>query len=136
MQCDVVIKTTKVDGVYDKDPTASYLEGCTAPTSMKEFNKQLNSYAKTKIKKEEVIYSIAEKEKINVSKNEYEFYITKTLKQYGYTPESFKETNGKRLLLIMVKSLLAQLTLRSILISPPPLSLLWGLSSHMSFAMS
>ncbi len=64
-------------------------------TSMKEFNKQLKSYAKTKVKEEEVIYSIAEKEKINVSKDEYESYITKTLKQYGYTPESFKETNGK-----------------------------------------
>ncbi|MDD5987648.1 MAG: trigger factor [Eubacteriales bacterium] len=60
-----------------------------------QFNKQLKSYAKDIVKEEEVIYYIADKEDIKVSKKEYKAYIKKTLKQYGYTEKSFKDANGE-----------------------------------------
>jgi trigger factor len=62
--------------------------------SVKEFNKQLKASAQQQVKQDEVVYYIADKEDIKVSRKEYKAYIKKMLKQYGYTEKSFKEANG------------------------------------------
>jgi len=59
------------------------------------FNTQVKEYAKTIVKEDEVLYSIADKENIEVTKKEYDNYITSTLKQYGYTEASYKKSNGQ-----------------------------------------
>ncbi|MGI6722662.1 MAG: trigger factor [Anaerovoracaceae bacterium] len=64
-------------------------------TTPKEFNKQLRAYAKTLVKQDEVVYYIADKENIDVSKKEYKNFIKNTLKQYGYTEKSYKEANNE-----------------------------------------
>lgn len=61
----------------------------------KQFNTQLTSYAKMQVKQEEIVYYIANKQNIKVSKDQYKAYIKKTLKSYGYTEKSFKEANKK-----------------------------------------
>lgn len=64
-------------------------------STKKDFNKQLKSLAKTQVKQNEVVYYIAEKEDIKVSKKEYKAFIKKTLKQYGYTEKSFEKANNE-----------------------------------------
>lgn len=64
-------------------------------TTEKAFNKQLKTYAKTLVKQDEITYYIADKEDIDVSKKEYNAYIKKTLKQYGYTEKQYEKANGE-----------------------------------------
>lgn len=58
------------------------------------FEKQIEEYAKMTVKDEMLTYYIAEKEGIEISKKEYNQYITDLLAQYGYTEESFEEANN------------------------------------------
>ena len=58
------------------------------------FNNQVKKYAKIMIKEQMATYYIAEKESIELSKDEYNQYITDTLEMYGYTEDSFKEANN------------------------------------------
>ena len=58
------------------------------------FDEQIVEYAKIMIKEQMVVYYIAEKEDIDVTKDEYNQYISDTLAGYGYTEESFKEANS------------------------------------------
>jgi len=60
-----------------------------------DFNTQVKAYAKTLVKEEMIIYTIADKEKISINNDEYKAFITKTLSDYGYTEDSFKESQGK-----------------------------------------
>lgn len=60
-----------------------------------DFNEQVSEYAKVLVKEEMIIYYIADKEKITTTGDEYDQFITDTLADYGYTEESFKETQGK-----------------------------------------
>lgn len=60
-----------------------------------DFNTQVAEYAKVLVKEEMIIYYIADKEDISTTSDEYDQFITDTLKDYGYTEESFKETQGK-----------------------------------------
>lgn len=60
----------------------------------KTFETQIREYAKIMIKEQMVVYYIAEKEGIEVSKDDYNNYIKETLKAFGYTEESFKEANN------------------------------------------
>lgn len=61
----------------------------------KTFKKQVREYAKSVVKEDMIVMAIAEKEKIEVSSDEYEKYIADQLKSYGYTEESYKEQTGK-----------------------------------------
>ena len=61
----------------------------------KQFNQQAKAYAKMEVKQEEIIYYIADKENIDVTKKQYKNYIKKSLKQYGFTEDSFKDTYKK-----------------------------------------
>jgi len=63
--------------------------------SIKEFKKQAKEYARIIIKEEMVLYYIADKEGITLSKEEYDAFVTKTLKTYGYTREQFEEAQGQ-----------------------------------------
>ena len=58
------------------------------------FDEQIKEYAKIMIKEQMVVYYIAEKEGIEVSRDEYDQYVEDTLKGYGYTADSFKEANS------------------------------------------
>lgn len=58
--------------------------------TMKQFNKQLKSYAKSMAKEKLVMYSIAKKENIKISDKEYNQYLKKMLKEAGFTEASFK----------------------------------------------
>jgi trigger factor len=60
-----------------------------------DFNAQVADYANVLVKEEMIIYYIAEKENITTTKDEYKQFITDTLADYGYTEDSFKETQGK-----------------------------------------
>lgn len=60
-----------------------------------DFNAQVEEYAKMLVKEEMILYTIAEKEDISFTKDEYKQFITDTLAEYGYTEDSFKETQGK-----------------------------------------
>lgn len=60
-----------------------------------DFNAQVADYAKVLVKEEMILYYIAEKEDLDITKDEYKQFITDTLADYGYTEESFKETQGK-----------------------------------------
>lgn len=62
---------------------------------METFNKQLKELAKILVKEELVTYAIADAEGIKVNKADKKAYVEELLAQYGYTPESFKEANGK-----------------------------------------
>lgn len=60
----------------------------------KTFNSQLDELAKIMVKEELVLYYIAEKEDISVSRSEYKEYIKNTLAKYGYDEESYEEANN------------------------------------------
>lgn len=60
-----------------------------------DFNEQVAEYAKILVKEEMIIYYIADKEDISTTGDEYDQFITDTLADYGYTEDSFKETQGK-----------------------------------------
>lgn len=57
----------------------------------KAFDKQSKEYAKTVVKQKLTMYAIAKKEGIKVSNKEYKDYLSKILKQAGFTEESFKK---------------------------------------------
>lgn len=61
--------------------------------SRKQFNRQLDIYAKSQVKDQMVVFYIAGKENIKVSDKEYESYIKKSLKTYGYTEKNFEKQN-------------------------------------------
>ena len=62
----------------------------------KKFKEELTAYAKTQVKLDMIMYSIAEKEGIKVSSSEYDKFIDDTLEKYGYTKATFeKANNGK-----------------------------------------
>jgi trigger factor len=60
-----------------------------------DFNAQVAEYAKVLVKEEMILYYIANKEDLDTTKDEYKQFITDTLADYGYTEDSFKETQGK-----------------------------------------
>jgi trigger factor len=60
-----------------------------------DFNAQVEEYAKMLVKEEMILYTIAGKEDISFTKDEYKQFITDTLAEYGYTEDSFEETQGK-----------------------------------------
>lgn len=60
----------------------------------KTFEEQIREYAKIMIKEQMVVYYIADKEDIEITKDDYNKYIDDTLKSFGYTEESFKEANN------------------------------------------
>ena len=60
-----------------------------------DFNAQVEEYAKMLVKEEMILYTIAQKEDLSFTKDEYKQFITDTLAEYGYTEESFEETQGK-----------------------------------------
>jgi trigger factor len=60
-----------------------------------DFNTQVAEYAKVLVKEEMILFSIAGKEDLNTTNDEYDQFIKDTLKDYGYTEDSFKETQGK-----------------------------------------
>lgn len=60
-----------------------------------DFNAQVEEYAKMLVKEEMIIYYIAGKEDISIAKDEYKQFITDTLAEYGYTEETFEDTQGK-----------------------------------------
>jgi trigger factor len=60
-----------------------------------DFNTQVAEYAKVLVKEEMILYTIAGKEDLNTTNDEYEQFIKDTLEDYDYTEESFKETQGK-----------------------------------------
>lgn len=60
-----------------------------------DFNTQVAEYAKVLVKEEMILFYIAEKEDLSTTNDEYDQFITDTLEEYGYTEESFKETQGK-----------------------------------------
>jgi trigger factor len=60
-----------------------------------DFNSQVAEYAKVLVKEEMILYYIADKEDLSTTKDEYKQFITDTLADYGYTEDSFKETQGK-----------------------------------------
>lgn len=61
----------------------------------KTFKKQVKEYAKSVVKENLILFKIAEKEKIEVSDDEYEKYIKDQLEKYGYTEESYEKQTGK-----------------------------------------
>ena len=60
----------------------------------KTFNEKVKEYAKIMIKEQMVTYYIADKEGIEVSKDEYNQYVKDVLAMYGYTEDTFKEANS------------------------------------------
>ncbi len=60
-----------------------------------DFNDQVKAYAKTLVKEEMIMYYIADKENIKTTNDEYKDFITQTLTDYGYTEDSFEESQGK-----------------------------------------
>jgi trigger factor len=72
-----------------------FLQQYVGVTDEADFNTQVAEYAKVLVKEEMIIYYIADKEKISSTKDEYKQFITDTLADYGYTEDSFKETQGK-----------------------------------------
>lgn len=62
---------------------------------MDTFNQQLEELAKIVVKEDLIVYYIADKEGIKVSKDDKESYVNDLLAQYGYTQESFEEANGE-----------------------------------------
>ena len=60
----------------------------------KTFETQIKEYAKIVIKEQMVVYYIADKEGIEITKDDYNKYIEDTLNSFGYTKESFKEANN------------------------------------------
>ena len=72
-----------------------FLEQYAGIESVKEFKKQAKEYAGIIIKEEMVLYYIADKEDIIMTGKEYDSFVTKTLKTYGYTREQFQEAQGQ-----------------------------------------
>ncbi len=64
-------------------------------TDSKSFNKQAKSYAKSVVKQKLVMHSIAKKEGLKVTNKEYKNYLSKLLKEAGFTEESFKSQYGQ-----------------------------------------
>lgn len=60
----------------------------------KAFKEEIKSYAKTQVKRDLIIYAIADKEGIKLKSDEYKDFIKKTLAKYGYTEETFEEANN------------------------------------------
>lgn len=95
---DVIASTVEEYKGYAKQYKMEYvdfLKQYVGVTNEADFNKQVAAYAKVLVKEEMIIYSIADKEKISTTNDEYKQFITDTLKDYGYTEASFKETQGK-----------------------------------------
>ncbi len=60
-----------------------------------DFNTQVAEYAKVLVKEEMILFYIAGKEELSTTNDEYKQFIKDTLNDYGYTEDSFKETQGK-----------------------------------------
>ena len=60
-----------------------------------EFDTQVKEYARSVVKQEEVLYYIVEKEKIDISGEEYDEYIENSLKEMGMTADSYEDAYGK-----------------------------------------
>ncbi|MCI2062358.1 MAG: trigger factor [Eubacteriaceae bacterium] len=60
----------------------------------KKFKKIVKDTARTEVKKEMVLYYIADKQNIKVSKKEYKQYIQDALDKLGYTEAQFKSSYG------------------------------------------
>ncbi len=58
------------------------------------FNVQIEELSKIMVKEDLIIYYIADKEGIEVSRTDYKKFMQRTLEKYGYTEESFKEANN------------------------------------------
>ncbi|MBQ3924029.1 MAG: trigger factor [Firmicutes bacterium] len=97
-QIDAVVERyTKMYEDYAKEndlELGDFLEQQMGMTE-KEFKKEIKSQAKSVVKEELIIFDIADKEGIEVSKDDYEKFIKETLEEYGYTEESFEEATGK-----------------------------------------
>lgn len=61
--------------------------------SLKDFDKQMDDYAKLMVKQNLVVYAIAKEENLKVSDKEYQELIDTTLEESGLDEEGFKETN-------------------------------------------
>lgn len=61
----------------------------------KTFEKQVKVYAKTIVKEDLIAYAIAEKENIKVTDKDYDDFVKKNLKKYGFTEKTYKEATGK-----------------------------------------
>ena len=79
---------------YEMD-YVEFLQQYVGVTDEADFNAQVADYAKVLVKEEMIIYYIADKEKISTTSDEYKQFITDTLADYGYTEDSFKESQGK-----------------------------------------
>lgn len=72
-----------------------FLQQYVGVTDEADFNTQVAEYAKVLVKEEMILFYIADKEDLSTTNDEYDQFITDTLEDYGYTEESFKETQGK-----------------------------------------
>ncbi len=66
----------------------------TQGVSVKDFEAHLKDLARTSVKQELVICSIAKKEDITVSQEEYDAFLKRILKESGYTKDTYKEATG------------------------------------------
>lgn len=81
------------DMAKDQNMTLSdYLEqlGMTEDT----FNEQVEEYAKIQVKHDMIMYYIADKEDIKISRSDKKEYVKNLLAQYGYTEETYKKANN------------------------------------------
>ncbi len=71
---------------------SDYLEqlGMTEDT----FNEQAEEYAKTQVKRDMIMYYIADKENIKISRSDKKEYVKNLLALYGYTEETYKKANN------------------------------------------
>ncbi len=71
---------------------SDYLEqlGMTEDT----FNEQAEEYAKTQVKHDMIMYYIADKEDIKISRSDKKEYVKNLLALYGYTEETYKKANN------------------------------------------
>ena len=93
-QTDVVKQTYKDEAKAAGAKWEDYLKN-TLKVSEDEFNKMSEDYAKEVIKQEMIIYSVAAKEEVVVSDEEYEEYLNSLLISAGYKDaETFKTYTG------------------------------------------
>lgn len=95
---DVIDKTiTEYKGYaeqYDME-YVDFLQQYVGVEDEADFNSQVAEYAKVLVKEEMILFYIADKEGLSTSKDEYKQFIKDTLADYGYTEETFKDTQGK-----------------------------------------
>ncbi len=58
------------------------------------FNEQVEEYAKSKVKRDMIMYYIADKEDIKISRSDKKEYVKNVLALYGFTEETYKKANN------------------------------------------